>query len=892
MPQWAQMRLRGVGTHKNPSETRQGQVRRAESLVNDREGLLEPRRGLPFESTTPIVAPGDEFKKLLAYQGTLIAHGEDTLYRQVSASSWTAYSGTYEDPDDGFRIQSALANSNLYLTTFEGLMKLDDVTSTPRAAGTPRPLDATYTLTGSSGFMADDTAVGYRVTLFYTDANDNEIESEPSQSLVAQNTVGGGATRNVALTVYIPSGLTTSYYWRVYRSAQTEAAADVPSEEMQVAAEGQLTSANISAGNFTLTDATPDALRGATAYFSPSVEGIASGNALPPLALDLCVFRGYTFLFDVLGRQRFFLNLLGTGDAALRYYVDATVGTTNLSGVLTGILSTATLRAGMRAKGTGVSATARIVTVDSGTQVTVSPVSSATATVSVEFGDLLRIDGVEYFAASATVTASKEFLVTTSGTVSQNLEATARAIVRVVNANASAEVYGYYVSSVDDTPGRLMFEEREIGNSPFQLSTTAPEAFSPVLPTTDNGTQISKADAKFNAAAISKFQQPEAFPIGQSVLCGDSDLLRGLALRDAIIVLSDVVGIITGTDISNFRYDVLDQTTRLIGPETAVVVNDAVYAMTNQGVVRISTQGAQIASRDIERELLGSSVFDPFYETAFGLARETDRCYELYIPTGDNDEYAKFAWRHNAFTEAWTHATLDASCGLVDPATDEVVLIDQTTAKVRHERRLYDRTDFADHSFAVTISGAGTPQTTITVNSTTGLLDGDLLVQSTREIRISDVVNGTTLLMAESATWSNGAATAYRPIAWAFDTLPWDAGEPTALKKATQFSLTLREALVGPITVEFATDLSPNFSSSARCTLTPADTGGSFSELPDGADPVAEQVLRCYIPRRCQYFHGLRVRVSGTVARERLAIEGYGFKARTLGADRAKGQAA
>lgn len=895
MAQWFQTKLRGVATHKNSlSETREGQVRRAESLVNDREGLHEPRRGVPYESTTPIRAPGKESKKLMCYQGKLIAHVEDELWRRVSAGSWIQYTGTFEDPVAGYRVQSVVANKNFFFCTDDGTFKLDDVTGTPRASGTQRPLDASYTLTGASGFMADDTAVGYRFSLYYTDANDNEIESALSQTLVAQNTVGGAATRNVALTVYIPSGLTTSYYWRAYRSAQTEAAADVPSEEIQVCAEGQLTSANLAAGTFTVTDSTPDSLRGAIAYISPSQgNGIADQNDRPPLALDLCLFKGYVFYANVLGRERYFLRLLGasTTGAGLRYVAD-NVSTTNASAAMTSVGDTTLLRVGMKIKATaGIPSTARILTLDTATTLTMTVNATATGARDVEFEDILRVDGVEYFAASATTVANKEFLATLGGTASQNIEATARAIMRVVNGNATADVYAYYTSPFDGTPGEMLFEERSIGGAAFQMSTTATGAFSPTLPSTDDGSQLSQADESFNSCAISKFQQPEAVPVGQKILCGDTDVIRVLALRDAVIVLSlETVGIITGTDITNFRYDVLDQTTHLFGPETAVVVNDGVEFCSNQGTVRVTTQGVEIGSRDIERDLIMSAALANFDVNAWGLAAETDRSYGLFIPTSGVDTQAEFSWRRNALTESWTHSIVHASCGLVDPASDELVLIDQDTLLVRRERRSYSRSDYADDSLAVNITSSS--GTTVNLTSTANLLDRDLLVQGAVEVRIADVVSGTVLLMAETATWSNGAATAYRPIDCSEDTLPEDFGEPGTLKKVTEFQLAFREAQFDRFTVAFATDLQPNFTAANTVTLYPGTRGTSWTDTPAGADPVDEQVIRSYVPRACQYGHWIRMRITWSIARERMAFAGYGYKARTLGADRAKGAAA
>lgn len=870
------LKFSGVATHKNRmSEVREGALAIGESLLLDRESIAEPRRGQPYESFTAIGTALQSFRRLIAFGGKLISHIATTLRRRDSASSWVAYTGTYTEPDTGFRIRDAQQNSSLYFTTNAGIKKLESLTSTPRAAGVHAPLDGRGSTTGASGFLADSTAVGYRAILYYTDANDVEVPSAPSQRLIVQNSSGG--TRNVALTWYIPSGLTTSYYYKIYRSETTEAVSDPPSDELQLVIEGQLTSANISAGNFTATDSTPDSLRGEKLYTSPSIEGPENANDEPPLARDLTSFQGLMLYANVTGKHRFFLNLLGTGTSALRFVSD-NVSTTNGSAAMTSVATTTTLRVGMKIKAAaGIPATARILTIDSATTLTMSVNATASGARDVEFQDVVRIGGVEYFGATATVVANKEFQVYTAGTASQNIESTALDFGLVVNGNASATVYVFYDSAFDGFPGQMRIQERAVGGSSFQVSTTAPEAFSPVLPTTDSGAQVSKADRRPNFIVPSKADQPEAVPLGSGIRCGVTAIRRIIALREAVIVLSDVVGILTGTDRSNLRYDELDSTTRLIAPETAVVVNDAVYAYSNQGVVKISPQGVQIASREIERDLVRASRLTGFADSAFAIAYETDRSYILAVPTA-NSATPTFLWRYHAFTDAWTHALATVSCGIVDPATDELCLGDGTPSLMRRERKNFNRTDYADDELPVNI----TSSSGLTVNLTSAalLLPLDLLVQGANEVRIA-AINSNALTMASVATWSNGAATVYRPIDVVIELMPFHAGDPAQMKQFTEMFLIFREAEFSGLLVEFASDFFPNFDYSV--TVGVADPESDWgSQLPMGSDVQNEQVIRLFVPREIQRCHWIRPRLSFSICRESMALAGYAFKVRPM----------
>jgi hypothetical protein len=899
MPQATSLKIHGVATHKNRlGEVKEGALARASNIIIDRESIAEPRRGFGYYGSSSAIASAStgSIKSLYAYDGRLIALFNGSFYLDNgSGTSWTKYAtydGTVTNPtvSGGSKPKSAQALGNLYVTTGLGVLKLDDRGNDFIAAGMQQPLDGTASTTGSSGFLANNFDAGYRAVLYRIDDNDNrnEVVSAVSDTLLLQNTSGG--SRNGTIRFYLPEEAVAGNYYRVYRSEQV-ATGTPPSDELQQVAEAELTSTDISNGYFQFTDSTTDNLRGAKLYTSPSEPngGIANNNDLPPLAGDICFYRGHMLYFNLISRHTFYLSLLGAGDTAIRYYVDASVGTTNGSGVLTGIASTSTLRVGMRAKGTGLPANARIASVDGANQVTVSPVATATGTVSVEFGDILRIDGVEYFAASATVAASKEFAVYTSGTASQNIETTARNIVRVVNANASADVYGRYISGFDDTPGQMLFRERSIGGTEFQVSTTATEAFAPALPTTDDGSQLSLADVRPSFCIPSKPEEPEAVPLGGGFRCGETPIRRALALRDAVVVLSDTVGIITGLDRDTFRYEALDNTTKLVGPETAVVLNDAVYCMSTQGVVRITTSGVQIASRDIEKDLIQAGSLSVFEAQAFGVAYESDRAYWLFVPTSASDTWPEMYWRYGAFTESWTHGEYEATCGIVNPV-DGKLYLGHADNTVRQERKSYDRTDYADTSFAVTISGAGSAQTQLTLSSTTGIAAGDLLVQSTREIRVLTVDSGTTITMESSDTWSNGAATIYKPITCIVETLPFAGGNAGMMKQFTEATFLFRDAQFDDFLCSVANNFFPDMGT-YQLELETDDMSSTWGVQPTGSDVADEQGVRTLIPSDVSRALWLRVRLTFSICRETMAMAGISAKfreysSRFIGGDR------
>ena len=236
-----------------------------------------------------------------------------------------------------------------------------------------------------------------------------------------------------------------------------------------------------------------------------------------------------------------------------------------------------------------------------------------------------------------------------------------------------------------------------------------------------------------NRLFFSKTDQPEAVPLVNYIDIGprDETIDRVIALRDNLFVLkSDGIYLVSGTS-SPFRAQLLDSSTKIIAPDTAVVLNNLIYALSTQGVVTISESGVSIISRPIEDKI--SSVTRknfPFSTLSFGIAYETDRAYIIFLPTLSTDTVATQAYRYNVFTRTWSRWTLSATCGLVNDEVDLLYLGDGSRNYVSQERKSGDRTDYADRDFDLTIGSSAITGSTITVSSAADLEMGDVIVQN------------------------------------------------------------------------------------------------------------------------------------------------------------------
>jgi len=247
-------------------------------------------------------------------------------------------------------------------------------------------------------------------------------------------------------------------------------------------------------------------------------------------------------------------------------------------------------------------------------------------------------------------------------------------------------------------------------------------------------TVFSDNEESSNRLFYSKVNQPEAVPLVNFIDIGpkDKSIQRILALRDNLFVLKeDGVYIVTGTTAPNFGSRLLDGSTELVAPDSAVVLNNKIYALTTQGVVTITEGGVSIISRPIENKILEivNSRFE-FELSTFGVSYESDRAYILWMPTESTDTLATQAYRYNTFTRTWTRWTVSATCGIVNPGNDILYVGPGDRNVLDQERKNDNRTDYSDRDFTLTISASGVNDDVLNLNNTTDVQKGDVLVQN------------------------------------------------------------------------------------------------------------------------------------------------------------------
>ncbi len=689
-------------------------------------------------------------------------------------------------------------------------------------------------LVTAGGFLADASQVAYRAVFNCPDTNNREKPGAASARIVIANVSGtpGWVTaeaKNVVVRIFVPSGVTTSFSCRLYRSKQVASTIE-PEDELQLVYEATVKAPEITQGWMDITDVTPDALRGPIGYFAPSQEGIIQNNERPPLSKDIATFGGSMHYANTTGIQRFTASILAVGGTggiqdgdSITFISQAYTARTTPTGQYEYKLFTAgTTSANMRNTALSLCST---INRDSASTVKAYYISGpdeapgrilieATTAAIAAFQPIIAAEtaGEGKRLAWNPVPAAKAIACTTSRTTN------------VVTATPSS------------TPHNFLVGEQVTNTAPAGTFGAGPHTITAVTTTTFTFTETaadgagtgtyastikpsSAADTIPNRIYHSKNNQPEAVPFLNYTDVGskDGEILRIVPLRDSIFCFKED-GLYRGTGGNGtFRWDLFDPTIVLLAADSAVTLGNQIYAWTSQGVVAISDTGAAIVSQPIKKTLndfLVTYAAEPTYlPHTYGLGYETEHRYELHF--GGDASKSTTAYIYNTTSRAWTREPHTSYHGLIHPVDGKRYLAGFTCASavvMAKERKTGTYADYADIDLSVTISsnsGVGT----IVLSSATGVEVGDIIYRlSASNCSRITAVNGTTLTLAaeDVAAWPDleaGSATVAKAIATTVRWAPFVAGNPAASKLFRETNLLLGNAHIGTATISHSTEL-------------------------------------------------------------------------------------
>ncbi len=792
MPTAKQLLLKAKGYHtsNNPfSEVQDGAMTKAQNCVIDFPGKTSPRRG--FEKLTETL-PSAAYATV-SYNDTLVFHApsNDTLYKWDDTTGDTAYSGTYAEPSSS-RVRFLNSKQNLYFNTTVGLYRLESLSSTPEKAGVLRMPDPIPTLvTTTPTWLPNTYQTAYRVLVGKVDANTNLLLGEPSGPIRVVNT--GGAARSVSLDCYLPGGLTANHFVRFYRTkASDPALIESPGDEYQLVQEVQITAGDLSTGIVTFVDTYEDNVLGEPLYTNATQDGILASNTAPPLSKDVVEFKGHTLYLNTSHRHALDLSLVArpadgsTIKIAGHYYEfdDSTTGWTTANYISkVGRLNTADLADDIEDMTINLVGAINDVVRRSFLGSTLPASNTVGAYYNTPFEDFpgsFRLVDHSVGGSAFYVTASTPGNWFKQPPKEVHIIGLSRA--GTVVTGTTSEAHGFSIGNVLALTAQSASANFAVGNKTLTAASgttfTYTEAGAAVTEVVSYNCSVSSVSltalASNNAAlpngiGVSRLNQPESVPYAnfREIGAKGSSILRGAALKDAAFIFKqDGLWVITGEGINSFRFEMFDPTTKLIAPESVVVLGNAVYALTNQGFVRITPDGGvTILSRNFEdnvQDLVLESTASGLTANCWAVGYESDRKYIVTWPSAIASETTK-TWVYNILTNTWTKWVMSESynCGIVSPANDKLYMVSTNVARERKTRTYMDH---ADTSSAVNIEDV--PEVnTLEFLSTSAMAAGDALVQGAFKCRITSIDSATIVTVDNSTGFTAGAATLYKAFA-------------------------------------------------------------------------------------------------------------------------------
>lgn len=244
-------------------------------------------------------------------------------------------------------------------------------------------------------------------------------------------------------------------------------------------------------------------------------------------------------------------------------------------------------------------------------------------------------------------------------------------------------------------------------------------------------TLVSENEEKVNRVYYSKYQQPEAVPIVNYFDVGASDkpILRILPLRDSLFVFKqDGLYRISG-DTAPFQLELFDNSFITLAPDSTDVCNNVIYSWTTQGIQGLSEGGAYVISRGIDNIILKTQTYTNFKTASWGVGYESDNSYTVYTVVNRSDSVAQIAYRYCTLTQTWTTYDKSNTCGIVHDLDDKLYLGCSDVDYIEQERKMFDRTDYADRETDLVLGSGSIADNTIILPTVDDVSIGDVIVQ-------------------------------------------------------------------------------------------------------------------------------------------------------------------
>ena len=245
----------------------------------------------------------------------------------------------------------------------------------------------------------------------------------------------------------------------------------------------------------------------------------------------------------------------------------------------------------------------------------------------------------------------------------------------------------------------------------------------------------SSNENKPNRVYYSKLLRPEAVPAANALDVGSADkkILRIFPLRDSLFVFKEDGLFRISGETAPFVLSLFDSSCVLIAPDSVSVANNIIYGWTNKGISNVTEAGVVEISRPIDTVILklASAAYTNFSKLTWGVGYDSDNSYTVYTNLKTDDEYASIGFRFSNLTNTWTNFIRSQTCGLINQLDDKIYTGSGVYNLIEQERKSFDRTDYSDRDFIITVANNKILNNgqTVLINDIDGIMPGDVVVQ-------------------------------------------------------------------------------------------------------------------------------------------------------------------
>lgn len=358
------------------------------------------------------------------------------------------------------------------------------------------------------------------------------------------------------------------------------------------------------------------------------------------------------------------------------------------------------------------------------------------------------------------------YSTTNQGTDAQNIDSTAKSLVRTINLCTTNAYWDAYYNSISSDPvGKMEFTSQDLGADAFYLianSTATGGCFSPNMPIAGT-TYVSTNDNFQHAVMWSKEDQPEAVPLINIKKLGSADdpILKIIGLRDSLFVIKTKDGVyrLTGESETSWNWDEFDGTVECVQRNSIVKGENAIYMMSSSGYTKISDVGIEVIGRDTEKDDLKPVDAANFETNGYGWYYDAEKAYKIATYIDQDSTCNDILKEYNVFTLAWTQREYGVYTNDTNISSGIIVDNFEYTAPITGNGLLKERKDLASTDYSLpdianTITVIDTDNKAITLGTNIVGHDDMLITQGALTKRVTSY-DSTSALTLSSVTYLN-----------------------------------------------------------------------------------------------------------------------------------------